>query len=52
MADDPIPLKPKKRPPDDAIDMDSLWLDPKLGDGLVDVNSTPFRSESRRTSFA
>jgi hypothetical protein len=31
MADD------KTVPPEDAVDMDSLWLDPKLGDGLVDV---------------
>jgi hypothetical protein len=37
MADEAIPLKPKKVTPDDALDMDSLWLDPKLGDGLVDV---------------
>ena len=35
---DPIPIKPKKtEPPDDAKDINSLWLDPKLGDGLVDV---------------
>jgi hypothetical protein len=32
MADNPIP------PPEDALDIDSLWLDPKLGDGLVDVH--------------
>ena len=38
MADNPIPLKPKKTPPDDALDIDSLWLDPALGDGLVDVH--------------
>ena len=39
MADNPIPLKPKKiEPPEDALDIDSLWLDPKLGDGLVDVH--------------
>ncbi len=35
---DPIPIKPKKTtPPEDAKDIASLWLDPKLGDGLVDV---------------
>ena len=39
MADDPIPLKPKTtEPPDDARDIGSLWLDPALGDGLVDVH--------------
>jgi len=39
MADNPIPLKPKTRAaPDDALDVDSLWLDPALGDGLVDVH--------------
>ena len=38
MADDPIPLKPKPKPPPDALDVDSLWLDPALGDGLVDVH--------------
>ena len=39
MADNPIPLKPKTtNPPEDALDVDSLWLDPKLGDGLVDVH--------------
>jgi hypothetical protein len=38
MADNPIPLKPKtKAAPDDALDVDSLWLDPALGDGLVNV---------------
>jgi hypothetical protein len=37
MADNPIPLKPKVVP-DDAHDLNSLWLDPKLGDGLVDVH--------------
>ena len=38
MADNPIPLKPKKATPDDALDIESLWLDPALGDGLVDVH--------------
>ena len=38
MAENPIPLKLKKDPPDDALDIDSLWLDPALGDGLVDVH--------------
>jgi hypothetical protein len=37
MADNPIPLKPKKTP-DDAKDIESLWLDEKLGDALVDVH--------------
>ena len=38
MADNPILLKLKKPPPQDALDIDSLWLDPALGDGLVDVH--------------
>jgi hypothetical protein len=39
MADSPTLLKLKTpEPPDDAIDIDSLWLDPALGDGLVDVH--------------
>src|SRR6516165_6312302 len=38
MAENPIPLKLKKDPPDDALDIDSLWLDPALGDGLVNVH--------------
>jgi hypothetical protein len=40
MADNPIPLKPKaaKPVPEDALDVDSLWLDPALGDGLIDVH--------------
>jgi hypothetical protein len=37
MADTPIPLKPKKSIAD-AADIDALWLDPALGDGLVDVH--------------
>jgi hypothetical protein len=38
MADNnPIPLKPKKVP-DDAKDIESLWLDERLGDALVDVH--------------
>ena len=37
MADNPIPLK-KKTTPDDAKDIELLWLDPALGDGLVDVH--------------
>jgi hypothetical protein len=32
MADKPIPLKPV---PPDATDFESLWIDPKLGDGIV-----------------
>jgi hypothetical protein len=39
MADGPIPLKPKTtKPPEDALDIDSLWLDPALGDGLINVH--------------
>jgi hypothetical protein len=38
MADNPIPLKPKKVASEDADDLNSLWLDPALGDGLVDVH--------------
>jgi hypothetical protein len=37
MTKDPIPLR-KTKPPEDALDIDSLWLDPKLGDGLIDVH--------------
>jgi hypothetical protein len=37
MADNPIPLR-KVEPPEDALDINSLWLDPALGDGLVDVH--------------
>jgi hypothetical protein len=37
MANDPIPLR-KAEPPEDALDINSLWLDPALGDGLVDVH--------------
>jgi hypothetical protein len=36
---DLIPLKPKKiEPAPDALDINSLWLDPALGDGLADVH--------------
>jgi hypothetical protein len=36
---DPISKKQKTtEPPADATDIDSLWLDPALGDGLVDVH--------------
>jgi hypothetical protein len=35
---DPIHLKPNGKTPDDAGDINSLWLDPALGDGLVDVH--------------
>ena len=39
MVDEPTPFKAKKHaPPDDALDIDSLWLDPSLGDGLVDTH--------------
>jgi hypothetical protein len=40
MADKPIPLKPV---PPDASDFELLWLDPKLGDGIVTAtwNSVP-----------
>jgi hypothetical protein len=37
MVENPIPLKPKLVP-SDAEDIASLWLDPKLGDALVDVH--------------
>ena len=38
---EPVPMNPKKtnyKPPDDALDINSLWLDPALGDGLIDVH--------------
>src|SRR5215467_12892166 len=38
MADNPIPLKPKKAVPEDALDVNALCLDPALGDGLVNVH--------------
>src|SRR5437868_2710354 len=43
MSNDPIPLR-KAEPPQDALDIDSLWLDSKLGDGLIDVqyHNIPF----------
>ena len=35
----PTPPKQKEhKPPNDALDLDSLWLDPSLGDGLVDTH--------------
>jgi hypothetical protein len=35
----PTPPKQKEhKPPDDALDLDSLWLDPSCGDGLVDTH--------------
>ena len=34
----PVEADKSYTPPPDAIDIDSLWLDPKLGDGLVDVH--------------
>ena len=38
-TEDPRVEQPKKtEPPSDAADMDSLWLDPSLGDGLVDTH--------------
>ncbi len=37
MTNEPIPLR-KVETPDDALDIASLWLDPALGDGLVDVH--------------
>ena len=52
MADNPIPLKPKKiEPPEDALDIDSLWLDPKLGDGLVDVHRYNIPMDKPRDYF-
>ena len=30
--------KPAKGTPPDALDIGSLWLDPALGDGLIDVH--------------
>src|SRR5262245_28771984 len=52
MADNPIPLKPKKiEPPEDALDIDSLWLDPKLGDGLVDMHRYNIPMDKPRDYF-
>jgi hypothetical protein len=41
MANDPtIPLKPKKVDQmKDALDLEALWIDPKLGDGLTRVQN-------------
>ena len=40
MADNTVLLKPygKTVAIDDAADINSLWLDPALGDGIVDVH--------------
>jgi hypothetical protein len=38
MADNPALPKPKLVVPDDAQDLDSLWLDEKVGDALTDVH--------------
>ena len=52
MADNPIPLKPKQiEPPEDALDIDSLWFDPKLGDGLVDVHRYNIPMDKPRDYF-
>jgi hypothetical protein len=37
MTDNSVPLR-KVEPPQDALDINSLWLDPKLGDGLINVH--------------
>ena len=37
---DPIPLKPKKPTASDALDIDDLWLDTSLGDGITDTRQT------------
>jgi hypothetical protein len=45
MADEATPFKPKKpKLPDDAADLNDLWDDPVLGDGITDetYNSVPF----------
>jgi hypothetical protein len=36
MANDPIPFKAPPVPPEDADDIEALFLDPALGDGLTD----------------
>jgi hypothetical protein len=38
MPDSTVLLKPNGKTIDDAADINSLWLDPALGDGLVDVH--------------
>jgi hypothetical protein len=35
---EPVVLKPNGKSPNDTADINSLWLDPALGDGLVDVH--------------
>ena len=45
MADEATPFKPKKpKLPDDAADLNDLWDDPVLGDGITDetYSSVPF----------
>jgi hypothetical protein len=39
MTDEAIPFKKKPDAPDDAQDISSLWLDPGLGDGIVNVSN-------------
>jgi hypothetical protein len=39
MADEAIPFKKKLETPSDALDLNSLWLDPSLGDGIVNVSN-------------
>ena len=45
------PLREVKRVAD-AADIESLWLDPKLGDGIVNSTFTASPSASRRTTSA
>jgi hypothetical protein len=52
VVDNPIPLKPKAAEvPDDAKDLSSLWLDPKLGDGLTEVSHHAIPVGKPRTFF-
>jgi hypothetical protein len=37
---DPIPLKPKKPAANDTLDVEDLWLDTNLGDGITDTRQT------------
>jgi hypothetical protein len=52
VVDNPIPLKPKvAEVPNDAKDLSSLWLDPKLGDGLTEVSHHNIPVGKPRTFF-
>jgi hypothetical protein len=50
MTEEAIPFK-RKPTPDDAKDFESLWLDPKLGDGIVNVTQHEIPVDKPRDFF-